>query len=300
MPDSPVTFEVMADERLLRISGGAAFVTDSAGNETVVVDPSRATEYMVAHEIMHAILHRSGWPRMWCIVPEDLDPFARRLADEVDSSFDHLKFDPQLETLGFDVKAHREAYLSGLQSWPTTKISGPDVLWNGLKVWDALLWGSSFRSRVLQVTSLKQPESSELARQLLARTGRARNGTKQGIRLGMVDVLDFLEKWIIKTSGQVQNLRHRIGISPVFTKGQLRTAASRTVVFQSHPVTLNSQPLWLGGLALRTDDTRFRNYACVGALSEPPEFEAIRENLGTLTLDGFIEAEKIRTYSTLP
>jgi hypothetical protein len=298
--DSPVTFEAMTDARLLQTSGGAAVVTDSTGNVVIYLDPSRATEYMVAHEIMHLVLHRSGWPQMWCIIPEGIDPLARRLADEVDSCFDHLKFDPRLETLGFDVKGYREWYLSAFLNWPSEKVTGPSVLWNALKIFDALLWGAHFRDRALGITSTKQPESSELARQLLHRANRAKAGTKSSVRLAMIEELDFLEEWVTERSGNVQNFRQRIGISPVFTKAQLRQSTSDTIRFDSHPLVINSHQLWLGGLVLKSDGIRLRNYACVEATSEPPEFNRIRQNLEELILKEFIEAEEIRKYGTLP
>jgi hypothetical protein len=255
---------------------------------------------MVAHEIMHLVLHRSGWPQMWCIIPEGIDPLARRLADEVDSCFDHLKFDPRLETLGFDVKGYREWYLSAFLNWPSEKVTGPSVLWNALKIFDALLWGAHFRDRALGITSTKQPESSELARQLLHRANRAKAGTKSSVRLAMIEELDFLEEWVTERSGNVQNFRQRIGISPVFTKAQLRQSTSDTIRFDSHPLVINSHQLWLGGLVLKSDGIRLRNYACVEATSEPPEFNRIRQNLEELILKEFIEAEEIRKYGTLP
>jgi len=237
---------------------------------------------------------------MWCIIPEGIDPLARRLADGIDSCFDHLQFDPRLETLGFDVKGHREWYLSVFLDWPSGKITGPSVLWNALKIFDALLWGAHFRDQVLEITLAKQPESSDLARQLLHRASRAKAGTKSSVRLAMIEELDFLEEWVTKQSGNLQNFRQRIGISPVFTKAQLRQSASGTIRFDSHPLIINSHRLWLGGLVLKSDGIRLRNYACVGATSEPPEFSSIRQNLEDLTLKKFIEAEDIRKYGTFP
>ena len=299
-PDSPVTFEAMTDRRLLKRSGGAAVVTDNTGKAVVYLDPSRATEYMAAHEIMHLILHRSGWPQMWCMIPEGMDPLARRLANEVDSCFDHLVFDPRLETLGFDVEGHREWYLSHLLDCPSEQVTGPSVLWNALKILNSLLWGAHFRSEVLEITAAKQPESSEVARQLLHRANRAKARTKSSIRLAMIDELRFLEEWVTEQSGYVQSFRQRIGISPLFTKAQLRRSASDTIGFDSHPLVINSHRLWLGGLVLKSDGIRLRNYTCEEATSEPPEFNRIRLYLEELTLREFIEAEEIRKYGTFP
>jgi hypothetical protein len=200
-PNSSVVFEVMVDDELLQTSAGAAIATDSLGNEVIYVDPSRATEYMIAHEIMHLVLHRSGWPQMYCIIPENIDPIARRLADEVDNSLDHLTFNPKLEALSFNAEEYQEWFLSVLQDWPATKVTGPDVLWNALKILDALLWGSDFRRRALEITSSKQPESVELARQLQHKASRAKAGTKSSVRLAMIEMMDFLDEWITGQSG---------------------------------------------------------------------------------------------------
>lgn len=299
-PDLPITFKIMTDSALLQTSGGAAVITEGSGNVVIYLDPPRATEYKIAHEIMHIILHRSGWPQMWCIIPEGIDPFARRLADEVDSSFDHIVFNPRLEALGFDVKGYRNKYVSVFLDWPSEKVTGPNVLWNALKIFEALLWEAHFRNRVLEITSAKQPECSALARQLLHRAQRAKTGTKSSIRLAMIQALDFLEEWVTKQSGNVQNFRQRIGISPLFTKAQLRQPASHIIRLDSHPLVMNSQQLWLGGLVLRSDGIRLRNYTCVEASSEPLEFNRIRQNLAKLSLEEFIEAEKIHKYGTFP
>jgi len=299
-PDSPVTFEAMTDKQLLQMTGGAAVVTNSTGKAVVYLDPSRATEYMAAHEIMHLILHRSGWPQMWCMIPEGMDPLARRLANEVDSCFDHLVFDPRLETLGFDVKGHREWYLSHLLDCPSEQVTGPSVLWNALKILNSLLWGAHFRSEVLEITATKQPESSEVARQLFHRANRAKARTKSSIRLAMIEELSFLEEWVTEQSGYVQNFRQRIGISPLFTKAQLRRSASNTVKLDSHPLLVNSHQLWLGGLVMKSDGTRMRTYVRAEATCEPPELNKIRRRLEELTLEEFIEAEEIRMYGTFP
>ena len=70
-PDSPLVLEIMTDDEMLRRSAGAAIVTDDSGRETIYVDTPRIDEYKLAHEIMHLVLHRSGWPQMYCIVPSE-------------------------------------------------------------------------------------------------------------------------------------------------------------------------------------------------------------------------------------
>jgi len=114
----------------------------------------------------------------------------------------------------------------------------------------------------------------------------------------MVKLLEYLDNWITRQSGTAQMLHHRIGISPIFTKVQLHGIASTTVKLESHPATVSGQHCWLGGLATKADNVRFCNYMCAGAVGEPPEFAQIRENLLTLSLIRFLEAEGIHRYST--
>lgn len=299
-PDFPVVFEIMPKDDPLQRSAGAATVTDSLGNEIIYVDPLLADEYMIAHEIMHLILHRSGWPQMYCIIPVEYDSTARRLADDIDNSLDHYVFNPRLETLGFDVKRYREWFLSVLEEWPDTKVTVPNLLWNALKILDGFLFSQAFRKRILKIVASKQTESLALARQLQHKASPAKTRNKSGVRRAMVAMLDFLEEWITEQSGSVQNLRQRIGISPLFTKAQLLKSASTIIEFESHPMVLNSERLWLGGLVLKSDGTRFRNYTGVGAVVEPPEFENIRQHLQTHNVKEFIETENIRKFGTFP
>jgi hypothetical protein len=297
-PSSCVAISTMTDKNLLQRSAGAAVVTDNLGNETVYLDPSRATEYMAAHEIMHLILHRSGWPQMYCMIPRNIDPFARRLADGIDNFMDHLTFTPRLEALGFKVVDHQEWFISVLRDWPATKVTGPNILWNALTILEVLFWEEDLRERALEVVSVRQPQSLELARKLQQKANRARGSTKAGVRLAMIEVLDFLEDWITEESGNTQKLRRRIGISPLFTKSQLQRSASRTIELESYPFMLNRRQLWLGSLMLKSDSTRFRNYTCVDTASEPPEIDGIRQKIETLTLEAFITVENIKKYGT--
>lgn len=299
-PNSPINFVIMSDEALLKASAGAATKTDNSGKEIIYVDPTRATEYLLAHEVMHIILHRSGWPQMYCIIPEEIDPFANRLADTLDNIIDHSIFNHRLRMDGFDVNGYYDWFFSKILEWPSNKITGPSVLWNGLYILEILLDEREIKEEVLTHASTSQPESTLLARQLKNKARKVRKGNKEGARLALIELLDFLESWIAKQSNNIPNLRKKIGISPLFTKGQLDAPARDFLTFSSHQLLINSTQVWVGGLVMRKDGIRIRNYTSIEAKSEPNEFESIRQHLQILTLKEFFKAEDINKYGTLP
>src|SRR5690554_3974548 len=65
-------FQTMDDPDLLKRSMGAAITeSDEGEQETIHLDPERADEHALAHELMHSILHRSRWPQMYSMILGD-------------------------------------------------------------------------------------------------------------------------------------------------------------------------------------------------------------------------------------
>src|SRR5262245_29432173 len=121
-PSSPIIFKHMTDPTLLERSAGAALVTDATGRETLYFDPNRVDEYKIAHELMHSILHRSGYPQMSYMLPNlGVEPIERRIADDIDNLIDHYVFKPRLDSLGPDPKPYKEWFVSVIDNWTTER-----------------------------------------------------------------------------------------------------------------------------------------------------------------------------------
>lgn len=162
-PNSTIPFEVMRDPQMIRDSAGAAVQSDDNGQETVYLDPKRATEYMVAHELMHIILHRSHWPQMYSISPPE-DRLASNIANNVDNILDHYIFNPDLDSSGFKLAQYRSWYVRQIAKWPKQEPSDPEVLLRrALFVLNALLYKSVYRRKVIRTLKLNHPKILELA-----------------------------------------------------------------------------------------------------------------------------------------
>jgi len=122
-PDENLQIVKMSDPDFIRRSAGGAATADSMGNMTIHIDLNRATEYILAHELMHVILHRSGWPQMYTMISGDME--GKRLADDIDNLVDHVVMHGRLFDMGFNVNEYRENMVNGFS--PTFDFPAPKM-----------------------------------------------------------------------------------------------------------------------------------------------------------------------------
>ena len=293
-PGHPIIFETMNDTTLLQRSAGAATVTDASGRESIYLDPDRTDAYKIAHEIRHLILHRSGHPQMFYMLPDlGFEPLERRVADEIDNILDHYTFNPRLDSLGLDPKPYKEWFVSVFDTWPTQKIQGPDVLINAFKVLDGLLLGIPYRDQIVSTVKRRQPQILTLAQRIEERIVRSKETNEVSVRSAMVDILDFLSRWITKQIGHQQSLRKVIGISPLLTDKNVQKLASEVINLISQPYRMNGRSLWLVALELKSDNTRFHTHCFTDKLAEPAEVMTIRQQWQTEDLRTFLSLQGV-------
>lgn len=290
-PSSPIRFAEMIDPDMLRRSNGGA-AQEEAGEHVVYLDLVRGNEHVAAHEVMHVILARSGWPQMFGMIGQD--PQSRRIADTIDNVLDHYVFYPRLVDLGIDVHPYRDSYVTAFKSWPNNEPQGPAFLWNAFTVLDGLLMGEPYRSVTIRALKDRQPSTLLFARGLEKMMGPARSRTRQGVRQAMVVTLDFLNRWTSQKASAPANLRDRIGISPLFTQRDLSLPADKALEFGSKATFLDGQQLWVAQFLLRSDRTCIRTYISYGTSSEPGEVEEIRKQWRTASLGELLERQAIK------
>jgi len=134
----------------------------------------------------------------------------------------------------------------------------------------------------------KLPETQRLARDITNRVSAASKG-KPHARKAMLNVLSPMERWISKKSASQQGFQGRIGISPLFSKQQLQSSASKFVsVSQEAPQHYGKQ-LYTVYLSVNEDRSRFRTLIFDDSMTQHNTFQALGETWAKATLKEFLD-----------
>lgn len=287
-PEVPISFRPMDDPTMIARSAGAA-MTEGSGVTTVYVDPLRANEYMIAHELMHVILHRQGLPGTFYLLfglcPETPEQY---IANAVDNCFDHYEFDPRLDEHGFDSRPHKEWFVSEIGRWPTEKERGRSILTNAFIILDGLLFGPPYREALVKAAKSLTPRALGLARSMEGRIVESERSDFVSRRQAMIAVLDYLSRWVTKESGQELKLRKLVGVTPQIDRADWEKPAGDVFDLVSHSHVVTGRPVWLLALQLRLDNARFHAFYYPDCLTEPREAMAVREQWHTCDVDTFL------------
>lgn len=291
-PEKEIEIKEMIDQTLLMRSIGGAACTENDGKEIIYLDPKRLNEHVIAHEIMHLIIHRAGWPQMFGMIGRD--QFSKKLADTIDNTIDHYLLYPVIERLGIDTEKYKEDFSNSFINWPDIDQEGQQLLHNALVMWQGLLFGGDYREKVIKNVGTRQSETIKLALELekLSKPLQPRN--KLAIRRVMLNILDFISKWSSVKSGIDQELHKRIGITPLFTKDELQLPALQRLSIESCPKIIENEYCWLISLVLKDDQTRCQTYIGYQCTSEPTEIHEIRYKLENKKLGNFLHEKAIK------
>ncbi len=281
-PYKELYFNIMKDEHLIKNSAGAS-VNAYKNKDIVELDPERVNEHAVAHELMHVILHCSGWPQMYCLIEND--EFAKGIANKIDNALDHYIFNPKLEQIGIDVTSYQKGFINAYRKWPVNEpISDKKILWDALTIFESLLFGKSYRGYIINILKNTHPTSLNLARQILKRTPSLQSSSKQGLRQSMVLILDFINRWVAEKSGRQQYLRTRIGISPLFTANDLKQPAISSLYYRT--AYFKEKNLWSLTFGLKKDKTNFLTFHNNIGNSD---FQPVINNYESLSVQEFLD-----------
>ncbi len=274
-PGNPIQFETIPAEARNRQSSGM-YSFGNAGREVIRLDPDSATEHTVAHELMHALLARLGWPRVFAML--EGDTLALRLSTFIASICDHYVFMsiPEYIDRGFYPDEGMESVVPNLhgpeidprQDWSSFLDVAMTVL-----TW--LLVPSTHRAPIIQALKTQQPKALALATGWASIVTKSHKRTKRTLRQTALRLIDAVDSWIIRQAGASHLLRERIGISPLFDDRQLAQPASRTIDFISGLVKLDDMPIWTIGLQLKSDGSRFCTFTIPGKSVEPPDVRQV-------------------------
>jgi hypothetical protein len=298
-PSRPVEFRAMTGiDDLSRSSGGMVRHEESV--DRIFLDPRRLDEYILAHELMHIILRRNGWPEIFSAMPPGYDPFGLRLACAIDNVLDQYVFNPQLECMGFDTKGYYSNYISVLKDWPSENVEGQSMLFNAILIWEALLFGGEYRKKVIEIMQAKQSGVLKLARQLEQKAGQARSLKKPGIRKAAISLLRFIDDYIFEISGETYNMQKRIGISPIFQEEHLGRKSDNFLKLELFEIHLSGQEyLTCCGIYMKSDGGLLTNYIYEGDRLETYDLEELQDQLKSNRLFEFLNLIGLR-YGIYP
>lgn len=288
-PEKSIQIKEMVDENLLESSAGAATREEEDGREIIYLDPKKATEYGLLHEILHIKLHRSGWPRMYKMISKDV--FGEKLADSLDNSFDHFIFNDEIRNI-VDITDYKDSFISKFDSWPKTETIGESIIWNAILFLDGFLFGSTYKDQIIHKFTNKHDDTLKLDIEM--DKIRNKNGKeKVGIRKSMFQTLKLIERYLQRKTHQYPNLFQRVAISPLFTKDNLLQPASKLVSLVSSQIDIQGKNTFIAAFVLKSDKTRFRTYLGQSEF-ESVEIIPIRHKWQTENLGTLLESENLR------
>jgi hypothetical protein len=256
-PHRPLIFRIVKDMNWPPGTPASAYIVERGGVEEVRLDLDKATEYTVAQNIMYAKLSRLGWPAVNPVLSPGKDRDADLIAGKIIHLFYQYVVDPELIDRGFDVCGYRDQMTRDIVAWPATKVTGHDLFNASLNALEAMLWSESYRGRISEALSTKQPEALSLALDLEKIVLAADQKTKLGIRTAMIRFVNHVDEWVTKRTGHPFALQKRIAVSPILTQDQLTQSAQATTDFVSYPLGIDDTSLWIAGLAMKSDGMLF-------------------------------------------
>lgn len=280
--DSSLVFKEMTDSFYLKHSDGGATYVDSKGNEVICLDPKRANEYLLAHELMHSILHNSGYPQIRTIIENDL----KKVVNGFDNCFDHYMFYPRLQKT-IDVSSYTNKFSSDLKGWKHKEKENLEMLHNAFLILDY------FSLDIADITILKNfegnyPKTLDLARNL-DRIRKDNSKDKMGIRRSMIDSTNLVNEFIVKKCKK-KDLNDLIVVTPLFTEEEMSEQAFDIIKIQEPSLrTIDGKRTYIYSLVLRSDNSLIGGFTKNFKMS----IKKLREEMKEKDLKTFLDQRKI-------
>lgn len=279
-PDKEISFSEMTDKELLKTSEGASATKYPDRSAIIYLDPLRADEFRLVHEIMHVKLMREGWPQIFPLVPEH---FTKEVAMRLDNLIDHYVFMPEIDDMGIDCTEYREKFTSNFNNWNTQK-NAIGKLKDSFLICEALLFGEPYRTRTIKSVENEYKDSLDLALQI-EEIITSSNLDKKDIRKKAVEILNLISHWdLLQQHPEIPFLRHIIGISPIFPESKLSKKASKYLILKSTKMGIYEGEHALDSLILKSDKTCIKTY-----IDNNRKTSKMKRFLNNQSLKGFLE-----------
>jgi len=294
----PIRWGIMTDPVELRRTGGGMVEQGPFGVASIRIDPGRADEYIVAHEVMHVFLNRVGYPKLAAALQGD--QWAKQVADSVDNLTIHPLLNESLQSVGIQPAKAIERFLEGFDTWPTREPDQPaGILINAFKILEALLYEDRFPAIVVAPLGDRlgsgHSNTVKLAHRLF-RCLRRTNRTKSPLvyREMQVRVLDRVENWMRQATGEEQRLvASRIMVTLFLTRTQLELPAKAVLRPYEESICVGHKEYNVVGFRYVQDNTIARAYQHYGRDGEQ-EVRRILRDFRDLSTEAFLQRHWIQ------
>lgn len=251
-----ISIKEMTDQNQLTASDGA-LVSGNMSGESIYLDPKRADEYKLAHEIMHIKLFRSGWPKIYPMIQQD--QLTMQLTPRLGNLIEHYLIYPEIQNMGIDMEEYEENFIGGYEDWTVDESIGLHILDFGITICEGLLFGEPIRAKVIGLVEKNYPNSLDLALKLeeIVTSGEP---NKKNTHKSSVSLVKFVNDWIHKQNKQAPDLIKTIGITPLFTVDELNKRASKYVHFNSERLIIEGNVHYIAFFFLKVDKSRFLTF----------------------------------------
>ena len=244
-----IEFKEMTGDLLIQSDGAA--ITLENGQEIIYLDPKRVNEYLIAHELSHVILHRSGWP---CTYSTLSDNFIVNLANHLDNSLDHYVFFPRLDST-INVSHYQDKIIKRISDWPKKEAGQDAILWNSFYILDVFSFGKKYEDQIKKTLKDGYPKTLALAKKLdEVRTSNGKG--KIGIQKSMSESLKIIEDFLKKEGLDIE-LHKIVCVSPLFTNERLLKPVKDITYYIKDKIIFNGVDCRVDLLGLISDNTNF-------------------------------------------
>lgn len=243
-PGHPISWAQMTDPHHLQRTGGGMAQTGSDGQSvTIWLDPSRADDMVVGHEVLHVIFDRDGYPKVWDFIPGDT--VGKRLAEAVDDVVSHPKIALRLEALGISTDEYKTRFCSGFGAWPEQEPGFPAVLWNAFKIAESLTYMRDHLERNGDPDRVSgcHPVTWGLAKEIAGIVNRiGPNGGRASHRRALVSLVRWADKAVARLAGIQSDFINRLGCRLVLEKGAANEKTSKWLRAETGVKEVEGQP----------------------------------------------------------
>lgn len=291
-PELPLSLEVMSDPAMLKGSGGGVYESTPQGGK-IYLDPARADDYTVGHELVHATLDRNGFPKVATLLRDDKP--GRLLAARMNDIVEHPLVNDKLAAAGFAAEVQRayEAHCSRLEKWSHPEPAGIPRVFDAFQVAEALAYMKEAAERLVFNLRPRYPNTWKLAEEIVKVRAYAAQEDHLIARKRLINLLKLLDRQIKRLLGPAHGIEDRFTCSLVMANRKAeREPAKRWLKVEL--AKIEPKGLLTYCLIFRYQDGSIIRGMTAPGYQEQPDARIFFDDLDELSLGEYLTKHKFR------